>query len=124
MGTEYRGWSQWSEKFKPMNNRFNSTENSQLFDISGDEVEFVKAQDEKHVWTLSEQDDLSEVIMAGYHFRNRMGYYITEVPWTDEWDSCLISVEEKCDCYEESSDCGDTNCNKCKGSGFTRLFLG
>jgi len=32
-------------------------------------------------------------IIAGYHWINRIGYFITAEPWTDEWESIPLDEE-------------------------------
>lgn len=68
------------EEHKPINNKFRPEE--QMFETFGPELEFVKAQPENNVWTLMDDDDGNPVITTGFHVVNRIGYYVTEVPWT------------------------------------------
>ena len=63
--------------FKPITNPHNGT---LVFETFGAEHNFVRNQPENTVWTLL--DDNS--IVSGYHWANRVGYYVTEVPWTQE----------------------------------------
>jgi hypothetical protein len=116
--TEYRGWKKWAEKFKPIKNHLvrDGLDDEHMFDTYGDEVEFVINYDARHIWTWI-QGDMSDVIVAGYHFELRLGYYITESPWEDEEDYALLSVHEECECYEEATGEGKPDCNKCEGSG-------
>lgn len=56
-----------------------------LFDIHGADLEYVlkiNAATPDRVWTLVDGDEGSYIV-AGYHRVNRMGYFISEVPWTD-----------------------------------------
>ena len=70
------------EDFKPINNKFRPEE--QMFETFGKELEFVKDQPENKVWTLMDDDDGNLVITTGFHVVNRVGYYVTEIPWNRE----------------------------------------
>jgi hypothetical protein len=79
--TEYQGWNEWENKFKPIKNKFRDPQHEEVaFETYGEEWEFVKAQDPKYVWT-NIQGDMSDLIVAGFAFLNRLQYYITEIPW-------------------------------------------
>jgi hypothetical protein len=138
--TEYQGWDVWVEKFKPINNhldKYATPENpTKMFETYGEEVEFVQAQDPRYVWT-NVQGDMSDLLVAGYAYVNRLGYYVTEIPWDDEYDTCLLSVEVECECYDENepysytlpngqvmSADADPNCKKCEGNGYITEYVG
>lgn len=70
------------EDFKPINNKFRPEE--QMFETFGKELEWVKDQPENKVWTLMDDDDGNLVITTGFHVVNRVGYYVTEIPWERE----------------------------------------
>lgn len=54
-----------------------------MFETYGEEFELVKkAAATQQVWTLRD-DSGSLAITAGLGWVNRLGYFITEVPWTD-----------------------------------------
>lgn len=52
-----------------------------MFETFGPELDFVKTQPENTIWTLLDDDDGNPVIIQGFHFVNRIGYYITKIPW-------------------------------------------
>jgi hypothetical protein len=54
-----------------------------LFETYGAEFEFIRQQPVTRVWTLAEFDG-TDIVQAGLHFVNRLGYFLTEEPWTDE----------------------------------------
>ena len=128
--TEYQGWQKWEDKFKPIHNHFSNDPDQDMFETYGEEVEFVTKADNKHVWTWI-QGDMSDLIVAGYHYVNRLGYYITEVPWDDEYDYALLSVEVECECYSEDEDVmesrnnemGDPDCQECEGYGLVTKYV-
>ena len=127
---EFQGWFPFVENFKPIPNKFSSDPNEMLYETYGEEVEFVQNYDPKHVWTLV-TGDMCDLIIAGYHYVNRLGYYITENPWDFDDDTVLLSVEEECDCYSEDDEVmasrndeyGDPNCPKCEGYGLVTRYV-
>jgi hypothetical protein len=54
-----------------------------MFQTFGAEIEFVKQQPRTRVWTLVDCGETCE-ILAGWHYVNRLGYFVTAEPWTDE----------------------------------------
>ena len=120
--TEYQGWDKWEEKFKPIKNHLVNDPDQQMFETYGEEVDYVTKADNKYVWTWI-QGDMSDLIVAGYHYVNRLGYYITEVPWDDEYDYALLSVEIECDCYDEETGEGKDECPECEGYGMVTKYV-
>lgn len=128
MATEYQGWDEWANEFKPQTNHFNGQGN--LYETYGEEVEYIQSMHPNFVWTLV-SGDMCDLIVAGYAYVNRLGYYITENPWSDEDDSVLLSVEEECVCYSDDEDVlaerndewGDPDCDKCEGAGYVTNYL-
>jgi hypothetical protein len=118
---EIQGWSAWETEYKPIKNHFGKFDDL-MFDTHGDEGEFVKNYDPKHVWT-SVQGDMCDLIVAGYAYVNRLGYYITEVPWESDLDYVLISVEKECECYNEETGEGNDSCKLCEGYGLVTEYL-
>jgi len=127
--TEYQGWDEWADKHKPIKNHFRTHDpNEQMFETYGEEVEFITKYDPKYVWTYL-QGDYSDLICAGYHYVNRLGYYISEVPWENEDDYVLVSVETECECYDENREDNDgefgaPNCPECDGYGMVTKYVG
>ena len=124
---EYQGWSAWEDKFKPIKNHFRNDPDEQMFETYGEEVDFVSNYDNKYVWTYL-QGDMSDLIVAGYHYVNRLGYYISSVPWEDEDDYALLSVQEECKCYDENredndGEFGDAECPECEGYGYVTKYI-
>ena len=50
-----------------------------LFETFGEELEFVRNQNPRCIWTLLDTDG-DEVLASGYHHVNRIGYLISTVP--------------------------------------------
>lgn len=68
----------WEEKFKPIPNHIEK--GTMMFETFGKELDFVRSCPPSNVWTLLDVDgDLC--LSEGFHFVNRLGYYITEIPY-------------------------------------------
>lgn len=127
---EIQGWNEFESKYKPIKNHFSKDPDEVMFETYGEELEFVKAQDPRYIWTYL-QGDMSDLVVAGYHFVNRIGYHISEVPWENEDDYVLLSVQVECECYSEDEDVmetrnydyGDPSCTKCEGYGMITEYV-
>jgi hypothetical protein len=128
--TEIQGWNEWEKKFKPIHNHILNDPDQQMFETYGEEVDFVLKQDPKKIWTWI-QGDMSDLLVAGYHYVNRLGYYISEIPWENEDDYVLLSVEVECECYSEdekvmesrNGEMGDPACDECDGYGLVTKYV-
>lgn len=108
----------WIEKYRPIKNTIDTNANMDgtMFETFGPELDFVRAQDPHKIWTLLDADN-HQVIAAGYHFVDRVGYFITALPWSDETES--IDLDEgrpqcpECgeftDDFTHSDDCSHYN---------------
>jgi hypothetical protein len=118
---EYQGWQEWADKFKPKKNHLRSYETLD-YETYGEEYEYIQSLDPRYVWT-NVQGDMSDLIVAGVAYVNRLTYVVCEIPWEDEDDTCLISVETECECYDEETE-GNPECDKCEGYGFITEYVG
>ena len=50
-----------------------------LFETCGDELDYVRHYDPRHVWTLAD-DDGSQYVLSGFHNVNRIGYLVSATP--------------------------------------------
>ena len=80
---------QFSDRFKPISNHLNPNASfdwgdgfGTLFETYDEELDYVRSQGYSHVWTLLSGDD-GDYIANGFHFVNRLGYFITEVAVPD-----------------------------------------
>ena len=77
---------EWSDLYLPIVNHldanasFDDGNGGIMFETYGEEVEYVFAQPSAVVWTYVDGDD-GTYILAGRHYVNRIGYFITEYPW-------------------------------------------
>ena len=122
---ELQGWNAFEEKYKPIKNHF--SEHAELmFETYGEEVEYVKTIDNNRIWTYID-GDMCSLIVAGWHFVDRLGYYITEVPWTDENEYVVLSEEVECECYKEdgyeNGEYGSPDCKLCEGYGYVTEYV-
>ena len=94
----------WLADYKPVANHLNDSsgwvinEKAILFETYGDELDFVRQQPDNNVWTWIDGDE-GTVIVAGMAFVNRIGYFVTEVAWTDE--SAFVEVDTYSEDEEE-----------------------
>jgi hypothetical protein len=89
-------FSQWEVKYKPNANHLVEGASFQdedgvgiMFETYGVEVDYVKTNSNEHIWTYVDEDG-EGYILAGWHFINRIGYFVTTEPWTDEWESISL----------------------------------
>lgn len=73
----------WFNQFEPIQNPYDDQGwNHALYDTNGPSYAAIEAQlktGEAHVWTLLDCDG-KLVISNGWHYVNRMGYFITKQP--------------------------------------------
>lgn len=71
-------FEEWADRYKPMPNHLdaNASFNGLMFETFGQELEHVRSVNPATVWTLLDADGTT-VIGKGYHWINRLGYFIT-----------------------------------------------
>jgi hypothetical protein len=112
--SKFYTYSHWEETFKPIKNSLRKYDDI-AFETYGEEVEFVKTQDPNHIWTEVDGDS-GTYIVAGWHFVNRIQYYITTNPWTDEMTEVPTWVYRQCECAEDEAFADDgynPDCAEC-----------
>ena len=111
--SKFYTYQSWVDTFKPIKNSL--VKYDQLhFETYGEEYEFVKAQDPNTIWTEVDGEG-GTYIVAGWHFVNRIHYYITENPWDDEYTEVPTWVYRRCDCTEEEGfEDGNPDCTECE----------
>jgi len=74
-------YKKWLKKYKPVKNHLVPTApyDGCMFETYDEEKKHVDRHLFQHVWTLV--DDEGDKIRNGRHKVNRIGYFITEVPW-------------------------------------------
>jgi hypothetical protein len=81
-------FDEWCATYKPIKNHIdtNASFNGEMFETYGEEVAFVKEQPEENIWMYGDGDDGGSFIWNGWHYINRIGYFITEVPCPPDVD--------------------------------------
>lgn len=119
-------WIEFVEQFKPITNTISDSyvkygNFNYMFETYGKEDEFVRTFIEQNrVWTYTDIGN-GTVVSEGYHWVNRLGYYITEVPWVDGVDYEIDLDLDTCEECEEvieftcQEDDGELTCTNCCG---------
>jgi len=132
-------FTQFEEKYKPVVNHLDKYAGpnnvSRMFETYGPEVKYVQSRHEKYVWTWVDGDACS-LLLAGYHYVNRLGYYVCEEPWETGNEQVLLSVEVECECYDEEAygpytlpngheywESGNPECKVCEGQGIRTEYV-
>jgi len=108
METVKMSWEEWVEKFKPVKNHINPSapEDGCMFETYGEEFAYVQGHaSENKVWTLYDDGDVS-FVENGIHVVNRLGYFVTEVPYLPE--TAYVVDESECE-GEELPEIGTDN---------------
>lgn len=101
-------YEQWIDKFKPIQNHItpDSSFGGEMFETYGDDLEYVLQVARKTngllVWTYIDGDG-GTYIVEGYRLVNRIGYFVTQVPYDDS-DAYEIQVSEDEDSDETASE--------------------
>jgi hypothetical protein len=66
-------WDEWEDTYKP-------TTDSEYGNLS----EIALETPHHNIWTVVDGDGIYMNIISGIHIINRLGYFVTEVPWEDD----------------------------------------
>lgn len=103
-------FDEWVDAYKPIPNNIdtNASFDGLMFETYGDEVEFVKKVDPNYIWTYGDGDDGGTYVWNGWSFVNRIGYFITEVPFSEGVDVQVLVSEPDltCEACDETIDIG------------------
>ncbi|MFN6951352.1 MAG: hypothetical protein ACK4NE_01990 [Albidovulum sp.] len=74
----------WRDAYRPIRNTLRPAApfDGLMFETFGPELDAVAAADPACVWTIVDGEDESLWLLSGCHFVNRLGYLITERPWS------------------------------------------
>ena len=91
---------EWFDTYKPLKNHLdiNSSFDGTMYETYGDEVEWVKQQAPHHIWMYGQGDDGGTYIWNGWHFVNRIGYFVTEVGCPDNTTIQVLVSEPLYEC--------------------------
>ena len=78
-------YDDWFDKYKPIKNHIddNASYDGCFFETFGEEEKYVKEFAQKHperVWTVLTGIAENDYVVAGWHYVNRFGYFITKLP--------------------------------------------
>jgi hypothetical protein len=96
---------EWLLQFKPIQNHLDSNASwgGKIFETYGDEESFVYDKDDTFVWTYMEDSEGGTFLTNGRAFINRLGYFVSDVPWNEgETFQVQISFPEY-----QCPNCGD-----------------
>ncbi len=88
-----KSYNVWVRQYKPVQNHVtaNSPYDGTMFETFGPDREYVLSVANSHnpsdlqrVWTLLDAGGRDLTIASGYHLVNRLGYFITEIPYTGD----------------------------------------
>jgi hypothetical protein len=112
--SKFMTYDYWADTFKPIKNSISKYPDTLHFETYGEEVEFVQKADNTHIWTEVDGEE-GTYILAGYHWVNRIHYYITENPWDDDMTEVPTWCYRRCDCTEEDGfEDGNPDCQECE----------
>ena len=102
---------EWFDTFKPIPNHIDDNASFQtedgvgyMFETYDDELRFVQSQEPNRIWTYCDGDDNGTYIFQGMRIVNRIGYFVTAVPFDGSKDYQIqISSEDVYEC----SNCGE-----------------
>lgn len=88
-------YNKWEAQYVLCPNHLNpdASWNGNLFETYGEEQDYVYDHDFFKVWTYMDVDGGTAVV-AGRHFINRIGYLITEKPWTNDEMIIWVSTDD------------------------------
>ena len=83
---------EWDAVYKPEKNWLDKEASwgGVLYETYGEEVKYVFSQPKNRVWTYVDGDS-GTYLATGVKVCNRIGYLVTDVPWTEEME---IQVSE------------------------------
>jgi len=95
-------WDEFLEKYKPIQNHIdnNASYNGCLFETYGNEYQYIQSIAENYpnrIWTILSDGNVEAV--SGWHYVNRLGYMVTELPVEDGEFISIIS-----DDYDDNDD--------------------
>lgn len=94
-------YDEWFDKYKPQVNHFERAKqdesvadddicgfNGRMYETFGEEKQysFELSKTTKKVWTIIEDGEGNEYVITGYHYINRLGYFVTEVEYEEEME--------------------------------------
>ena len=105
-------FEEWLDKYQPVDNHLDNNASFQdengngiMFETYGDELQYVLSianSSPNQVWTYVDGDD-GTYVTNGYHLVNRIGYFITSVPYDDSKEPFLDVLVDEYEPEEEDA---------------------
>ena len=97
---------EWFDQFQPIPNHLDDNASFQtedgigyMFETYDDELRFVQSQEPNRIWTYCDNDFGGTSIFQGMRIVNRIGYFVTSVPFDGSKDYQIqISSEDLYEC--------------------------
>lgn len=79
-------YGQWIKKYKPIKNDVTPSASfaGYMFETCDQDRDRVFKEPNSKIWTLVDDEGDKLLLIPGKHFINRLGYFITEIPWENE----------------------------------------
>ena len=86
---------EFDKKYEPIENHFADDEAIMHFETYGEELEFVKEQNENNIWTIvEEEDDDNLYLISGFSSETTIGYIVTKVPFKEKTKVLYLDRDE------------------------------
>ena len=102
---------EWFDQFQPIPNHIDDNASFQtedgigyMFETYDDELRFVQSQEPNRIWTYCDGDDNGTYIFQGMRIVNRIGYFVTAVPFDGSKDYQIQVIDEE---IYECDNCGE-----------------
>ena len=102
---------EWFDTFKPIPNHLDDNASFQtedgigyMFETYDDELRFVQSQEPNRIWTYCDGDNGGTYIFQGMRIVNRIGYFVTTVPFDGSKDYQIQVIDEE---IYECDNCGE-----------------
>ena len=97
---------EWFDQFQPIPNHIDDNASFQtedgvgyMFETYDDELRFVQSQEPNRIWTYCDGDNSGTYIVQGMRIVNRIGYFVTAVPFDGSKDYQIqISSDDVYEC--------------------------
>ena len=102
---------EWFDQFQPIPNHIDDNASFQtedgvgyMFETYDDELRFVQSQEPNRIWTYCDGDNGGTYIFQGMRIVNRIGYFVTTVPFDGSKDYQIQVIDEE---IYECDNCGE-----------------
>jgi hypothetical protein len=115
-------YTEFVDTYKPILNKITKypSDTQIAFETFGEELDFVRSHDEKAIWTEVDGDG-GVYIISGFHYVNRIQYYVCEVPNAlPIYQEAVVELSRECECNYEGE--GKPDCQECEGSGYISIY--